>query len=411
MSVASELALIGQQRLELIGKHAGVLIQAYINGKLDESALSLLALEKLEAARIIWRPDEHSALCLRPTVNELVATLTQDERKRQIHADVGDHLDHINTRVRSIRAARNKGDYVGSEYHVQLLTERLHDLIGQFSEAIDSLWYRLNSEFGFVSSLDDKIREIELAQKQLRRLLDGFKLIDFTDLIELAGFDSALRRLLVTQLQAKLSDLHGSLLEVQKRLVDLMSRFRKQAERSLLVNRMAAYLKQHPGFIVGDYGNRSKVPQLINIAAPILAAAAPALDRAQDAYLMANIAASVGVKPEQVVKHDEQDNGFELAELHVAQHQQRQIKQDVENYFIQVIEESKSVSALFFLQDQKLEWDSEVWLFQVIAEFDGMPAKDKSSFSCTKIGDAVSAFNHLKIIKDIEVATRFFEPV
>ena len=171
---SNPLFQLGKERLELIGKHADALMQGYLQGHIDESSFTQQALDKLINGRILWRPDEQHPLSLRPNVNELIAGLTQDERKRQINSDVGEHLDLIHTRVQSLQAARQKGDYAASEHHLQLLTERVHDMTGQFGDAIESLWHRLNTEFGFVSSLDDKILEIELAQRQLRRILDGY---------------------------------------------------------------------------------------------------------------------------------------------------------------------------------------------------------------------------------------------
>ena len=253
---------LGKDRLELIGKHADALMQGYLEGHVNELAFSQQALQILLDSRVLFYPQEQS-LRLRPIVNELIASLTQDERKRQINTDVGEHLDQIDTRVQSLQAARQKGDYAASEQHMQLLTERINDMTGQFGDAIESLWHRLNTEFGFVSSLDDKILEIELAQRQLRRILDGFGIINFDDLIQLAGSDGALRKLLVSQLQARISEHSGSLLEVQKRLVLLMARFRQQQDRALLINRMSAFLRQHPNFQIGDYPNRSEVPAVI----------------------------------------------------------------------------------------------------------------------------------------------------
>lgn len=408
MSLPNELALLGRQRLELIGKYAPQLIQSYVDGQIDESSLSAQILEKLVSARILTRPDEQGGLCLRPAINELIANLTQDERKRQINSDVGDHLDHIRTRVESIRGARNKGDYAGSEMHMQLLNERVQDMTGQFGDAIESLWYRLNSEFGFVSSLDDKIRETELAQKQLRRLLDGFSIIDFDEMIELAGHDSGLRRLLVNRLQVNMSQLSGSLLEVQKRLVDLMSRFREQAERALLVSRMAAFLRQHPNFQIGDYANRSIVPTIVNHANPIIASSAPSLDRSQDHIAMANIAASIEISKPLSIIQDTEHHSFSVSDMSVINNQRKQLALDVENFFIQVIESPQAMSALDYLQEQQLEWDCEGWLFQVIAEYESMPEYDKPSFQFKKSSRQFSEFNHLRLIDDVYVGTVFF---
>jgi hypothetical protein len=398
---------LGKERLELIGKHADALMQGYLEGQVNELAFSQQALQKLLDSRILFYPEEQS-LSLRPIVNELIASLTRDERKRQINTDVGEHLDQIDTRVQSLQAARKKGDYAASEHHMQLLTERVNDMTGQFGDAIESLWHRLNTEFGFVSSLDDKILEIELAQRQLRRILDGFGIINFDDLIQLAGSDGALRKLLVSQLQARISEHSGSLLEVQKRLVLLMARFRQQQDRALLINRMAAFLRQHPNFQIGDYPNRSQVPAVINQAHGINAQAFIALDRAQDSYTLAELARAVPREPEQASQSDKQTEGFVMAVQNLVATQQKQLAKDVEDFFIRVIESPEALSGVDYLAEQALPWEPEMWLFQIVAEYQGLPEQNKHSFMLEKDSAQKSRFNQLHIIQDVTVGMRFF---
>jgi hypothetical protein len=398
---------LGKERLELIGKHADALMQGYLEGHVNELAFSQQTLQKLLDSRVLFYPQEQS-LRLRPIVNELIASLTQDERKRQINTDVGEHLDQIDTRVQSLQGARQKGDYAASEHHLQLLTERVNDMTGQFGDAIESLWYRLNTEFGFVSSLDDKILEIELAQRQLRRILDGFGIINFDDLIQLAGSDGALRKLLVSQLQARISEHSGSLLEVQKRLVLLMARFREQQDRALLINRMAAFLRQHPNFQIGDYPNRSQVPAVINQAHGINPQAFIALDRAQDSYTLAELARAVPREPEQASQSDKQTEGFVLAVQNLVATQQKQLTKDVEDFFIQVIESPQALSGVDYLAEQTLPWEPEMWLFQIVAEYQGLPEQNKHRFMLEKDSAQQSRFNQLHIIQDVKVGMRLF---
>jgi len=398
---------LGKERLELIGKHADALMQGYLEGHVNELAFSQQALQKLLDSRVLFYPDEQS-LSLRPIVNELIASLTQDERKRQINSDVGEHLDQIHTRVQSLQAARQKGDYVASEHHMQLLTERVHDMTGQFGDAIESLWHRLNTEFGFVSSLDDKILEIELAQRQLRRILDGFGIINFDDLIQLAGSDGALRKLLVSQLQARISEHSGSLLEVQKRLVLLMSRFRQQQDKALLINRMSAFLRQHSNFQMGDYSNRSQVPAVINQAHGISAQAFISLDRSQDSYALAELARAVPREPEQGSQSERQTEGFALAVQNLVATEQKQLAKDVEDFFIHVIESPQALSGVDYLAEKELLWEPEMWLFQIVAEYQGLPQQNKQRFTLEKDSAEQSRFNQLHIIKDVTVGMRFF---
>lgn len=407
MSEQSSLSVLGKERLALIGRYADVLMQGYLEGEIDETALSERDVIKLTEARIIHRPDEHSALTIKSVLSELIASLVQDERKRQVNSDVAEHLDQIRTKVSAFVAARAKGDYAASEHHMQLLTERVHDMSGQFGEAIESLWHRLNTEFGFVSSLDDKIREIELAQKQLRRLLDGFAVIDFDEMIELAGSDSGLRKLLVSQLQAKISEHSGSLLEVQKRLVHLMARFRQQQERTLLVSRMSAFLHQHPNFKVGDYPNRSKVPNVVNQAASLTAATAIGLDRAQDSYILAELARAIP-RPETQEESTEQAQAVVVKPQALVETAQKQLVADVENFFISIIDNNQPNSALAYLEDNQLSWDKEIWLFQVIAEFEGMNSTDKQAFHLQKYDRKADFYNDVRIIEDVHLGLEFF---
>ena len=399
---------LGKERLELIGKHADALMQGYLEGDVNELAFSQQALQKLLDSRVLFYPQEQS-LRLRPIVNELIASLTQDERKRQINTDVGEHLDQIDTRVQSLQAARQKGDYAASEHHMQLLTERINDMTGQFGDAIESLWHRLNTEFGFVSSLDDKILEIELAQRQLRRILDGFAIINFDDLIQLAGSDGALRKLLVSQLQARISEHSGSLLEVQKRLVLLMARFRQQQDRALLINRMSAFLRQHPNFQIGDYPNRSQVPAVINQAHGISPQAFIALDRAQDSYALAELARAVPREPQQNSPSEKQTEGFVMTVQNLVATQQKQLAKDVEDFFIQVIESPQALSGVDYLAEQALPWEPEMWLFQIVAEHQGLQEHNKHSFMLEKDSAQQSRFNQLHIIQDVKVGMRLFD--
>ena len=352
---------------------------------------------------MVWRPDEQQALCLRPAVNELIASLTEDERKRQINADVAGQLDQIRTRVNSFRDAQYKGDYAASEHHFQLLTEKVHDMVGQFSDAIDSLWNRLNSDFGFVSSLADKIRENELAQKQLRRLLDGFELIDFNEMIDLAEGNGPLRKLLVSQLQASISDHAGSLLEVQKRLVELMARFRQQQERAMLISNMSAFLKQHPNFSVGDYANRSNVPAVVNQARPIVARAAAALDRMADQQILAELVRAIPRVPTSEFAPQESGGEFDQIDDDLVAARQQLLKTDVENFFIAVLDDGQTHSALEYLAQQGLDWDGEIWLFQVIAEFEGLAAPTRASFSLERETRPENIFNQVDIIVDVHL--------
>ncbi len=403
-AMASNLLSIGAERLALLGKHHKALMQGYLDGFVDETAFSEGALKKLIAARILWRPDEQHPLALRPLVSELIASMVADENRRQINADVAEKLEQIRNRVQAYRDAQYKGDYSVAELQLQRLTEQVHDLSGQFEEAIDSLWHRLNSDFGFVASLDDKIRENERAQKQLRRLLDGLELLDFNELIELAEGNNHLRKLLVSQLQSQLSSHHSSLLEVQKRLVELLAKFRQQQARSRLITNMAAFLRQHPKYQPADYPNRSELPPLFNQAGAIVPKAAIALDNASERQILAELVRSLPRQQGVILTGTPSASFSQQWQDDVIAARQQALKTDVENFYLRVIDHGGKLSALEYLLQHQLEWDSEIWLYQIIAEYQALPVDEKQMFAIKRDEAPASSTNQLLIIRDISLS-------
>ncbi|WP_328717401.1 hypothetical protein VO226_06975 [Halomonas elongata] len=398
----SRLLGTGVERLALLGKHAEALMQGYSRDEIPLEALSDTALRRLLAARIVWRPDEQGGVKLAPKVRELIAEMLADETRRQVNADVGETLELLRSLVQSYREAMSQGEHWRQEQLLLRLRQVVDDLNGRFADAIDSLWQRLNSDFGFVSRLNDKIRENDRAQKQIVRLLDGLALIDFDELIELVGSDGALRKLLISQLQRQLSQHYTSLREVQSRLTELMARFRQQQSRSRLVSGMAAFLREHPNFVPGNYARRSEVPELVNRATPLSAAAAPALDHEPDTRVLTELVHQLPTpvhKPQEVAAA----RPAEVAEQSLVAARQQALKQDVESFYLTVIDhpDAAGISALAYLEESDMEWGEEIWLFQVIAEYQGLPRSEQRAFRLHQTESRASRFNDLRLIHDV----------
>lgn len=406
-SAALENRLLGTgaERLALLGKHAEALMAGYVRDEVPLENLSTTALNRLLSARILWRPDEQAGVKLAPKVRELIAEMLADETRRHVNADVAETLELMRGLVQSYREARDGAEYWRQEQQLLRLRQAVDDLDGRFADAIDSLWRRLNSDFGFVSRLADKIRENDRAQKQIVRLLDGLALIDFDELIDLVGTDGALRKLLVSQLQHRLSQHYTSLREVQRRLIELMARFRQQQSRSRLVAGMAAFLREHPGFVPGNYARRSEVPALVNRAAPLIAGGAVALDHAPDARVVTELLHNLprpAPAPEPVAVA-----AAVAAERHedsmVAARQQA-LREDVERFYLTVVEDDgEPLSALEYLEVGALEWGPEIWLFQVLAEFQGLPRREQAAFRLRQHESRATVFNDVRLIHDVSL--------
>ncbi|MFT0212535.1 hypothetical protein VQ643_07930 [Pseudomonas sp. F1_0610] len=404
LEVASSFVQTGIERLSLLGTHAKALMDGYLSEFIDEAAFTEQALRKLINAQILWRPDEQSGLKLTKVVCDLIAQMLADEKRRTVNADVAEDLEHILALVESYKEAYYRGDYLLADDHLLHLTQVVDGIHSNFSSAIDSLWKRINTDFAFVSSLTEKIRENQRAQKQVTRLLDGFALIDFDRLIENAGLNGALRKLLVSQFQAHMSTHYSSLREVQQRLLELIARFRKQQERSWLVQQMSDFLRTHPKFTPENYALRAAIPDLINQASPLLAKVNLALDRTQDLPLLAELVQEQPARQRLDTAIDVNlDSVIVWFEDEQIQARQQQLKLDVENFYIEVLDTRRKLSAVEHLVQSQLNWDSEMWLFQVIGYYDALPDLEQKKFKLIRDESYASYWNEVLWIKDVEV--------
>lgn len=393
----------GIERLKLLGKHSEMLVQNYHGAQIDELQVGARVLNQLIEANILRRADENSGLKITGPVRDLLVHLTSDEQRRKVNVDVGDFLISIRLLVGKINSAEYKGDYHSSAHLYVKLGQEVDDLNSRIATGIDSLWNRLNTDFAFVSTVQDKIHENEKAHSEVVRWLDGLELIDFSELIDYAGSNSALRHLLVRQLQGQVSVHFSSLREVQKRLRELMARFRQQQARNLLIRGMLQFFQDQPNFKPADYAQRSHVVDLVNQAAPLHPSVSIALDYHQDKHAMQHMIAQMPARTAQAADLPSvaapllwQEDASVLAK-------RRALHEDVVSFYVSVLDQECSNSALDYLAESGLAWDPEIWVYQVIAQYQGLPDSEKSAFYLHYQEEKASVFNHVMVVQDVQL--------
>ena len=186
--------------------------------------------------------------------------------------------------------------------------------------------------------------------------------------------------LLVRELQDQVSEHFSRLREVQQRLIELLARFRQQHARNRLVRGMLEHLQRYPNFKPGDYAQRTEVPLLFNQAAALQPAASLSLDRLQDGDVLRELLQALPPAPQPRVLPAEAAGVISHAEHEVVLARRRALQQDVESFFLQVWQQQGRQSALDWLRQSNLEWDAEIWLYQVIAAYQGLAAADQRMF-------------------------------
>ncbi|MXR70079.1 phosphoenolpyruvate carboxylase [Shewanella insulae] len=403
--MSSNLHQAGVKLLKQLGRHADLIMDVYLSGSIAEDGENDSAIDKLRKADILWRPEPGQELRLKRSVRALLEEALSDERNRQIDANVGSSLATIKTLADHYKEARHSADYSASEAYLADLSEQVYSFTEGLKYSIRVLWSRINNEFGYVGTINAKIRENELAQSQVSELLNGLEMFQFSELGEIAGDIRELRKLLVTRLQETLSDCTQELSVVQGRLLELLGRFRQIQGRTRLLKGWLLYTDMHPDYEVADHVSHKQLPTLFNRAEAILApAAVDVSNTAQEVELLAMVSQikSISRAGRDLVMRDH-DVAFALVEAEDFDIPDNPLKLAVDEYFCAVIDSGINQSALDYLRQKEMDWDPESWLYQVICGYEGLPEEHRRYFELEPIGERHPVYSGNFIIRDVEL--------
>lgn len=398
----------GSRLLNALGRHSDLIMQAYINGSVSAREYSPKVLEQLVQLGVLWRPEAQSDLRLKSAVRTLLEGSLQDERNRNINTNIGAAIASLKTLTEHYKEALHHQRYNDATAYMSDLTEHTYQLSETLSNSVRVMFSRINNEFGYVSSVEAKIRENELAQEQVTDLLGQLECFRFDELSELAGSNRELRHLLVVSLQQRFSLAAQELSVVQARLLDLLGRFREFRGRTRLLKGFLLHMEQHPDFTPGNYPNLTQVPVLFNQSRSVIK---PAASNVNNVEHEADYHAIVGALNYVHKQHKAPEEQVESQEINVTEQASVTLEKDplhqaVEAYFVDVIDSGQAKTALEYYHEHELSFDPEVWIYQVIGGYQGLDDEDKQFFALDAQGNNDTRFTGNFYINDVTLGLR-----
>nr|WP_194362688.1 phosphoenolpyruvate carboxylase [Neptunicella marina] len=390
-----------------MSRHADVIMQVYLSGSLDESSTTPQVIDNLKKLGILWRPEPEAELRLKSAVRNLLENSLQDERSRQIDANIGSALNGLKTLADHYKEALHHGRFAESQGHLNDLREHVYSLTESMSNSVRILFSRIHNEFGYVASIDAKIRENELAQSQVSTMLQQIELFQFDVLAETAGSNRELRLLLVVTLQQSFSRATQELSLVQARLLELLGRFREYRGRTRLLKGFLLHQEQHPDFQPADYSALSAVPMLFNQASGIIKpAAADVYNVAHETDLQQLVARIKALHRNDKPQTQRSSGKVSLDNPAGEAVVENKLKQAVESYFCDIIDSGQTVTALQYWQQQQLECDAEVWIYRVLDGYQSLPDEEKQYFELATHGHADPVYSGNYVVEDVELGLK-----
>ena len=402
------MQVAGVKFLKALAKHSDVIMKAYLSGRVNELDVDAKTLDKLIELGVLWRPEPEQDLRLRSVVRSLLENSLRDERNRQIDANIGSKISAITTIASHYKEALHNQNYSESEVYMEDLTEQVYSLVDNLKSSVRNLWRRIHNEFGYVASINAKIRENELAQTQLTEMRKQLEMFEFDELATLAGSSRELRRLLVVQLQKSHSEISQELTIAQSKLIDLLGKFREYLQRSQLLKGFVLHYQQKPDYQIKDHANKHNVPSLFNIAKPIIKPANIDVANLDHEQILATIVSSI-----KQVRHTQGDTklqrqgqSFSVNDIESIDIESDEIKLAIEDYFCQIMDSGERMSALEYHQQRKLDIDCEQWIYGVISGYQGLTVEEQEFFEIDTLGHPHPIFTGNYIIEDVELGFR-----
>lgn len=406
--MSQPLIQAGTKLLNALSRHSDLIMQAYINGVVDEKEYSKKVLDQLVQLGVLWRPDPQSRLRLKNAVRTLLEGSLQDERSRNIDANIGASIASLKTLAEHYKEALHYQRYAESQAHMSDLTEHIYQLTESLGNSVRLLFGRINNEFGYVSSVEAKIRENELAQEQVSELLNQLEFFRFDELSEVAGSNRELRHLLVVSLQQSFAKAIQELSIVQAKLLDLLGRFREFQGRTRLLKGYLLHVEQQPDFVPSNYTSMTKVPALFSQAQPCIGNAHADLNRIEHEEILQDIVNSLTDIHSRTPQTEKTKAATEISvdEQSSVDLTKDPIRQAVEAYFCEVIDHGQPLSALDYFERESLDFDPEVWIYQIIGDYQALDDNDKQYFAIDTNGQPHPVFNGNFLINDLTLGLR-----
>lgn len=395
--------------LRLLIKHKELFMKAHLEnaGLLDDTVIDSNTVKALLDARLIWQPGAEEALRVSRELTGLFDRILRDPRRLTLDADIGGVVKNIEDSVNGYKHASRSGLRDDAAHYLGQVERLVDELRSSLLDSSGQLWRKINSDFGYVSSLDMKIKENETVLNQAQRLNDSLEAIKVNEMNDLSGNDWQLRRYLNRYLLDAVELCRKETVDAIHKLNDLLFEYRKQQHLNRLIDTFYRRFQSQPDYRPLDYTDMGDIPDVFNQVVPFMQSGNADLeDPRQEIELNSIISGLRKENPETEkpdidscvpVRPDEPPVSLPLSPL----------SQAVEDFYINVIGSKEKLSAVEWghVADIEPDLELEIWLYAIISRFNDMDENEKEIFSIEYDQSTDPIFNGKYLVHDVYVST------
>ncbi|MGY6277169.1 hypothetical protein [Methylomonas sp. MgM2] len=401
-----------EQIAGLIRKLAGadrLLAKTYIDGTLYADDENRAAIDGLKKSGLLRTADAADEYRLTGDLKRLIDRLLLRNQRYQQNLNMARLIRGVEEDIEDYRRAleQNKQDEV--QFHLEQIDDALYEATETLENSLGVMFAAITSQFGFVNSLNGKIRQNQRALAYAQQLVQELNHVRIDDcyawLSDWPSVPPELSRKIV-----RFIDQYKSIVErlsgIVGRMKELLFKLRLQEQTANRCRAMARFLRQHPEWEALDWSAEAGIPKLLqrgpglNLQAGINAA---------NPALQADLAAVVRelrrqTKPVAPLTRDSATSPLDTQLPEQLAYDQDLYESHIENLFEHALElQGRKVSALHYWSEQGLEVKPELWLDMVFAQYCCLPGHVRRAISLELQGENLEGFDGNQIIEEIQM--------
>lgn len=400
-----------EQIAGLIRKLAGadqLLAQTYINGTVfadDENRAAIDSLKKSGMLRIAEVSGEYR---LTGDIKRLIDRLLLRNQRYQQNINMAKMILKVEDDIKDYRQALEQNNQDEAQYHLEQIDDTLYEATEALENSLSVLFAAITSQFGFVGSLNSKIRQNQRAlayAQELVRELNHIRITDCYDWLSWSAIPPELSRKIIhfiDQYKSIVERLSG----IVGRMKELLFKLRLQEQTANRCRAMAQFLRQHPEWEPLDWSADAAIPNLLRRGdglnlQPGINTANPVLQADLTAIVQELRRQSKPVAPPQ---RDSVASPLDTQMPGQIEYEQDLYESHIENLFALTLEQQgRKVSALRYWSEQGLEVKAELWLDIVFAQYCCLPGRMRRAITLDLQGANLAGFDGNQIIEEIQL--------
>lgn len=401
--------------LRKIGAHDELLANAYIYGSVISDESEQRTINLLHKAGLLRPDDEPGEFRITTDFKRMLNRLMRKQSSYRQLTDMGKVIEALEESVYDYQQAVQAKQHDDAEFYLDQLDDLLYETKDGLNTNLENMHYAIVSQFGFVSTLANKIRQNERYLNHAQNLLTELQQIDpeacyvwidwpcpndFARKISgfIYWFNQTLPRLRFIIDNMRLS----------------LFRLRRDEKQASQLRNMARYLRQHPEFEVNDnLFEEPNLPESLKLSPVMqLCSYVNPNNTAIEAPLV-KLVQSLRKQSNPPVNKERESAEVVISSIEKLVYESDFFEEQTEHLFEQVIKSDLPVSAIAFWQQSQRDWIRQeqhihplAWIELVFSCYCKLTNEQQGALDLKMTGSADAGVPDNYTYSDLEIVLR-----